>query len=147
LMQKLIENIRGTEVSTVFFGGRPDKTYEMKRLGNFVFFNHLSAPVMKEVISSGESIISRSGYSSIMDLISLNCSALLIPTPGQTEQEYLAVYLSEKGWFSTLSQNEISPEISFPSKDAKWTNEIVIQSEILLNNAIKELLEKKEEKR
>ena len=29
----------------------------------------------------------------------MNCSALLIPTPGQTEQEYLADYLSEKGWF------------------------------------------------
>jgi len=39
-------------------------------------------------------IISRSGYSTIMDLVMLNClsKAELIPTPGQTEQEYLSEY-------------------------------------------------------
>ena len=59
------------------------------------------------MVTGSDSIISRSGYTTIMELISMNCAALLIPTPGQTEQEYLAEYLSEKGWFHTISQSEI----------------------------------------
>ena len=43
----------------------------------------------KQMIRSGEKIITRAGYSTIMELVSLNSSALLVPTPGQTEQEYL----------------------------------------------------------
>ena len=47
-----------------------------------------------------------------MELVSLRRTALVIPTPGQTEQEYLAEYLSEKGWFSTLPQSELKAGIS-----------------------------------
>ena len=89
------------------------------------------------MITGSESIITRSGYTTIMELISLNCSALLIPTPGQTEQEYLAEYLSGKGWFSTISQSEIKAGISFPSNKAIWPGEIIEQSNILLNRSIK----------
>ncbi len=49
-----------------------------------------------------------------MELVSLNCTALIIPTPGQTEQEYLAEYLSEKGWFHTIAQNKIKTGILLP---------------------------------
>jgi hypothetical protein len=39
-----------------------------------------------------------------MDLVRLGKKALLVPTPGQPEQEYLAGYLSAMGYFPTLSQ-------------------------------------------
>lgn len=35
-------------------------------------------------------IVSRPGYSSIMDIAVLGLQAAFVPTPGQTEQEYLA---------------------------------------------------------
>ena len=40
-------------------------------------------------IASAETIISRNGYSTLMDLQFLKKKAVLIPTPGQLEQEYL----------------------------------------------------------
>ena len=43
-----------------------------------------------ELILRAQHIISRSGYSTLMDLAQLKCDATLIPTPGQAEQEYLA---------------------------------------------------------
>jgi UDP:flavonoid glycosyltransferase YjiC (YdhE family) len=43
-----------------------------------------------EEIVSAETIISRNGYSTLMDLQFLKKKAVLIPTPGQLEQEYLA---------------------------------------------------------
>jgi hypothetical protein len=66
---------------------------------------------------------------------------LLIPTPGQTEQEYLAEYLCSKGWFSTISQKKISVGLIIPPTDPKWTEEIVAESSELLEKSISELLE------
>ncbi len=60
------------------------------------------------LITTHKYIICRAGYTSIMDLIALGRTALLIPTPGQTEQEYLATYLSDKKLFTTLTQNQFS---------------------------------------
>ena len=47
-------------------------------------------------MEKAEYVISRSGYSTIMDIIALGKKSILIPTPGQTEQEYLANYLFKK---------------------------------------------------
>ena len=52
-------------------------------------------------------IICRPGYSSIMDLVSLGKSAILVPTPGQTEQEYLAGYLDGKMGFVSVTQKDL----------------------------------------
>ena len=52
-------------------------------------------------------IISRSGYSTIMDLAVLGTRALIIPTPGQIEQEYLARYLSQKNIFHAVTQDKL----------------------------------------
>ena len=50
----------------------------------------------------------RSGYSNIMDLSRLQKKAILIPTPGQTEQEYLARYHKKTSNVFTLKQDDIS---------------------------------------
>ncbi len=47
--------------------------------------------LLQKLYDESEFVICRSGYSSIMDLIRINKPAILIPTPGQYEQEYLAV--------------------------------------------------------
>jgi uncharacterized protein (TIGR00661 family) len=64
----------------------------------------ISAELQEKILSS-ELVIARSGYSSIMDLASLRKKAILIPTPGQTEQEYLAKTLKEKGVAFSMPQN------------------------------------------
>ena len=139
LERKLAKILKDKEPPSVILGGNPGKSAEIIRSGNILCINHLPAPAMKEVIAGSEGIITRSGYSTIMELISLNCSALLIPTRGQTEQEYLALYLSEKGWFTTISQKNIDRGISLPSTDPEWNGEIVRQSKILLERALKDL--------
>lgn len=62
---------------------------------------------LNELILTSKLIICRSGYSSIMDLVHLNAKALLIPTPGQTEQEYLAEHLANHPNFSFIPENKI----------------------------------------
>jgi UDP:flavonoid glycosyltransferase YjiC (YdhE family) len=142
LKQKLIAILKDKEAPTVMLEGKPATKNESNRTGNIIFYNNLPSSEMELIITSSESIITRSGYTTIMELISLNCSALLIPTPGQTEQEYLAEYLSEKGWFSTMPQREIRVGISLPSGKSVPPDEIIKQSAVLLTKALSELIEK-----
>ncbi len=70
--------------------------------------NHLSSKKLLPLIKSADIIICRSGYSTIMDLLALKKTAVLVPTPGQSEQEYLAEYLSSKKLFRTMKQDEFT---------------------------------------
>ena len=63
---------------------------------NIAIKSHLRADELNNAIAESELIICRSGYSTIMDLIKMQKKAIFIPTPGQTEQEYLAKILKEK---------------------------------------------------
>lgn len=145
LKEKLTEIFSDKEPTTVFLGGRPDKDPEAGSGNNIIFYNHLRAPEMKALILSSESIITRSGYTTIMELISLGCTALLVPTPGQTEQEYLAGYLESNGWFSSVTQKKLSAGITLRAVKPSWPEEIITQSRLLLDKALKEMLEKQED--
>jgi uncharacterized protein (TIGR00661 family) len=70
--------------------------------------NHLPANELNKIIAQSKMIISRSGYTSVMDFALMKKKAILIPTPGQTEQEYLAKYLLEKGYFLSTKQKDLS---------------------------------------
>jgi UDP-N-acetylglucosamine:LPS N-acetylglucosamine transferase len=61
--------------------------------------NYEHSGCLKKMIIEADYIICRSGYSTIMDLIALKRTAFLVPTPGQSEQEYLAEYLQKKDYF------------------------------------------------
>lgn len=59
---------------------------------------HLSDKDFLDAIDCSELIISRPGYSTIMDLHTIGWKkSIFIPTPGQTEQEYLGDLMQEKG--------------------------------------------------
>jgi hypothetical protein len=66
---------------------------------------HLGGPDLVRAIENTKYIISRGGYTSLMELIPLNKPLILVPTPGQTEQEYLAKRWQEKGWAIAFDQS------------------------------------------
>jgi uncharacterized protein (TIGR00661 family) len=67
----------------------------------------VSSEDLSAILSSSEYVVGRSGYSSLMDLANSHCKLLLIPTPGQTEQEYLANRLFSEHGVLTQSQSNI----------------------------------------
>lgn len=69
--------------------------------------SYLTSSALNEAMLSADLIICRPGYSSLMDLAMLRRKALLIPTPGQTEQEYLAKHLQSQGLFYAVAQKEL----------------------------------------
>ncbi|HNR08843.1 MAG TPA: glycosyltransferase [Saprospiraceae bacterium] len=72
-------------------GGRPDLKTRTDR-----YLSYMDAVGLADEISKAEYIICRSGYSSLMDLAPFKKKLILVPTPGQTEQEYLAGRLQSK---------------------------------------------------
>jgi len=69
-------------------------------------FDLLNTGELNQLMDISEVVICRSGYSSVMDLIVKKKKAILVPTPGQTEQEYLAEYLSQKGLYEFIIQEK-----------------------------------------
>jgi spore coat polysaccharide biosynthesis predicted glycosyltransferase SpsG len=143
LRKRLTMIVKDRYPKTIILEGRPDKGTGGTESDNVVYYNHLPAAAMKELITVSESIISRSGYTTIMELISLNCSALLIPTPGQTEQEYLARYLQEKGWFSKVFQKDLKEKLPDEINNKVPGDQIIFQSRMLLEGALIKLSEDK----
>lgn len=48
---------------------------------------------LAELIAKSDTVISRAGYTTLMEMVDLNKKAILIPTKGQYEQMYLANYV------------------------------------------------------
>ena len=69
--------------------------------------NLLTSHDINNIINRSKQIICRAGYSSIMDLVALDKGAILIPTPGQYEQEYLADELDGRFGFRSVAQENI----------------------------------------
>ncbi len=72
------------------------------------FYNHLNSELLNEEIIKAEFVISRSGYSTVMDIVKLNKKSILIPTPGQTEQVYLAKHFFKHQFAYSVSQKKFS---------------------------------------
>jgi uncharacterized protein (TIGR00661 family) len=64
--------------------------------GRIQIINYLHKEALFDLIARASLVICRPGYSTLMDLSQLGKKAILIPTPGQTEQEYLAENLADK---------------------------------------------------
>jgi uncharacterized protein (TIGR00661 family) len=90
--------------------GLPSEKNVLKDFNSVKIKNHLPADELNKVMQQSEIIISRSGYTTVMDLAALRKKAILIPTPGQKEQEYLAKYLFQKQYFFSTQQKNFSIE-------------------------------------
>lgn len=75
---------------------------------NIEVVSFLTSKKLNQAIAESEIVISRSGYTTLMDLVALEKKAILIPTPGQTEQEYLAQHFFDQKIFFTTSQKKLN---------------------------------------
>lgn len=90
----------------LFVRGVVEKEVKTERKGSVTFVNYLTSDALESAINQSKIVVSRSGYTTIMDLAQLGKKAFFIPTPGQYEQEYLAKYLDKKGMTPYASQDK-----------------------------------------
>jgi predicted glycosyltransferase len=106
LEEALLMQLQSYEGSVMVVRGLPgtDIPISVPVPSHFQVVNHLPAHALAAAISDASFVIGRCGYSTVMDLMALQKRSILIPTPGQTEQEYLATHLMEKGMAFCLPQ-------------------------------------------
>lgn len=109
----LMQQIKKLNIQSVIFRGLPDGKNTLTTEGCITLIDNPDDKTFAFYVGMAQKIVSRAGYSTIMDLVALQRNALLVPTPGQTEQEYLALSLAEKDLFFFLSQNnfQLSPAL------------------------------------
>jgi UDP-N-acetylglucosamine transferase subunit ALG13 len=108
LENKVIDQIVNYPATATIVRGLPGERNIIPSTNAIHFYNHLSSEELNSEAMKAEFIISRSGYSTIMDIAALQKKSILIPTPGQTEQEYLAVHLMKKQFAFCVDQNSFS---------------------------------------
>lgn len=91
----------GSRPNTLVIGAL-DGINEFKKINSLTISSHLTDSLFAEILKGADTIISKSGYSTIMDLLLLEKSAIIIPQKGQSEQEYLAVF--HKNNYLAISQ-------------------------------------------
>lgn len=75
---------------------------------NFTCLNLVSRVEIEHLLNTSRLLIARSGYTTIMDIRQLDIKGIWIPTPGQTEQEYLAKKLTENTKYKIINQNDLN---------------------------------------
>jgi len=96
LESKLLQEFKSSGKQVVLVQGIISEKQVISKKGTIEIYNFMLSKELQDAINSAELVVGRSGYSSILDLAKLNKKAFFIPTPGQTEQEYLAKYLASK---------------------------------------------------
>ncbi len=119
LIDRLYGLLFNKEYRVLIISGRPDKDFEQKD-GNIHIVSHLDDRELCEYVRGAKIIIARAGYSTIMDLVALQRPAIIIPTPGQTEQEYIANWLNDKGMFQMQEQYSMDSELWFKIFSVKF---------------------------
>jgi UDP:flavonoid glycosyltransferase YjiC (YdhE family) len=119
LETKLIARFKNEPKSILIVSGKPDSD-EQKQVGSVKIINHLPSESLYGLMKTVPVLICRSGYSTLMDLFEIGRKAIIIPTPGQTEQEYLADYFSKHFGFIAISQKALGDNVRF---EAAYCNE------------------------
>lgn len=103
----LFEQMKATTLRCVIVRGKTEEAVTSK-FNNVTFYSSMATEQLQEIISRSKYVFSRSGYSTVMDFAAMSISAIFIPTPEQTEQEYLAAILKKQ----KICYSEIQKDLS-----------------------------------
>ena len=140
LEQIFLEQLQKHEGPVVMVRGLPGDNTSIDVPANVSVFDHLPAESLQEKFKDASFVIGRCGYSTLMDLTYLKKKSILIPTPGQTEQEYLARHLQKSNFAFCVEQEKFKLKnvLELASRFNYKFPEFVIEDQ--LDHAVSEFL-------
>ena len=111
LEEKVLEELTSYQGKVCFVKGRINDNQNKTEQDHITIYNYMTSAELEVAINESELILSRSGYTSIMDYAKLEKRAFFIPTPGQFEQEYLAKKLDAEGVAPCCKQKDFKIEM------------------------------------
>jgi len=142
--KKIFSNFKKLKKKNVVVAlGKPEKRF-MQKTGNITIYSYLDQKQQSKILNRAKVVISRSGFSTLSDISQLGKKALLIPTKGQPEQEYLAKYHLNKGNYYSVKLNALNiPQdleiaAKYPGYKVKYPTRITVRKFMdIINKSIK----------
>jgi uncharacterized protein (TIGR00661 family) len=108
ILEELIaQQLASLDLKVIFVLGKPLEAESVASNGQIRRVGHLRQAELQQAIEESRFVVCRSGYSTILDLAALQKkNVVMIPTPGQPEQEYLAEFLTNKNSVYTVAQKD-----------------------------------------
>lgn len=136
----LINQAEKSDYKALILSGLPGENSITKK-GNVEIRSHSNDEEMVALIRSAGMVISRSGYTTVMDMAALGKKAVFIPTPGQPEQLYLAKRFKSEGLFYSVFQKDFHLEDAL-RKAVNYKGINVENDYVILNQRLEALLHK-----
>ena len=105
---KLTSIFKTSSKKVYLIQGVVEKIQKTTKENQLTIVNFMLTKQLEHTLNLSKMVICRAGYSSVLDLVSLRKKALVIPTKFQNEQEYLAKYLQQKGYFSFVKERKVN---------------------------------------
>jgi len=105
---KLMEVFLNSSKKVLMVRGVVEESQQISVHKNITITNFMQSEGLEKAINESKVVVSRSGYTTVMDLAAMEKPAFFIPTPGQYEQEYLADQLRDNAIVPSCEQNEFS---------------------------------------
>jgi uncharacterized protein (TIGR00661 family) len=106
----VLDQLKNVIGEVVLVRGKPGSAEVLPCENNITIFNHLPTMQMQQAFEQSEFVLSRCGYTTLMDMQTLACKCIYVPTPGQTEQEYLGGRLQGLGIAIVFKQDGFNLE-------------------------------------
>tara|TARA_Y100000589_G_C27184667_1_gene642157 strand:- start:1528 stop:2571 length:1044 start_codon:yes stop_codon:yes gene_type:complete len=108
---KLLDELQSFDGKVCFVKGVIENEQRKTKINHITTYNFMASQELETALNESKLVLSRSGYTSIMDYAKLEKKAFLIPTPGQFEQEYLAKKFEEEFVAPSCKQNDFKIEM------------------------------------
>lgn len=141
LEEAILQDLQACTDTVVLVRGLPGEAGALPVGKNVQVYNHLPAAELEQKIRESRMVISRCGYSTVMDLAALQKRSILIPTPGQTEQEYLARHLVQKKFALCVEQKKFRLKQAL-ALAGSFPYQFGVQQESALGAVVKSFIEK-----
>ncbi|MBU2651610.1 MAG: glycosyl transferase family 28 [Bacteroidetes bacterium] len=157
---KILAIISGPEPQRSIFQGKVLQQLQLERTGGIILagmtekqdidepspdiriLSHADTREIQNMMANARLILCRPGYSTLMDLQVSGKKAVLVPTPGQTEQQYLSEWMEQQGYYVRLEQDQLG-KAPLPSDNNLPTPPAILPEMRLLSSAIHDILNKK----
>ncbi|MDT8392631.1 MAG: glycosyltransferase [Bacteroidales bacterium] len=138
----VLDQLGRTNYKAIVLLGKPEAPeHSAYQRRNVFIYPHLNTKKMQKAMESSSLIVSRPGYSSIMDMAVLGLQAAFVPTPGQTEQIYLArLHHDQKHYFSTTQKAFDLEELIRSSKNFEGLK--IVPDHRVLHERVAQLLDR-----
>ena len=103
----LLQQLDQIKQAVILVRGLPSATAPLPPRNGLTVYNYLSGQQLQQVINASAVIVSRAGYSTLMDILPLEKKCIVVATPGQAEQEYLAAWLGQHGYVCACPQHAL----------------------------------------